>query len=136
MSVQIGRTARGWLCTRAGAIRVDQAADRGEVAGLNLVTRPDPGDTPDDLMAGDDRVDGGHDAAPLVADQWRSEWQMPQNRISICTSCSVASRRVIVSDQRRCRTGSGVCLRLVHGSVLLEEKLTSVWCDEPDPAHD
>src|SRR5271155_2317520 len=26
---------------------------------------------------------------------WRSEWQMPQKRISICTSDSVGSRRVI-----------------------------------------
>src|SRR6201996_5039890 len=29
---------------------------------------------------------------------WRSEWQMPQNRISICTSASVGSRRAIVED--------------------------------------
>src|SRR5271166_1578968 len=28
--------------------------------------------------------------------EWRSEWQMPQKRISICTSCSVGSRRGIV----------------------------------------
>ena len=28
----------------------------------------------------------------------RSEWQMPQNRISICTSCSVGSRRAIVVE--------------------------------------
>src|SRR5271166_4435593 len=30
--------------------------------------------------------------------EWRSEWQIPQNRISICTSCSVGSRRVIVVE--------------------------------------
>src|SRR5580700_10743172 len=30
----------------------------------------------------------------------RSEWQMPQNRISICTSFSVGSRRGIVADPR------------------------------------
>src|SRR6202034_3738869 len=28
----------------------------------------------------------------------RSEWQIPQNRISICTSCSVGSRRAIVVE--------------------------------------
>src|SRR5271169_2015590 len=28
----------------------------------------------------------------------RSEWQIPQNRISICTSCSVGSRRGIVVE--------------------------------------
>jgi len=27
---------------------------------------------------------------------WRSEWQIPQNRISSCTSCAVGSRRSIV----------------------------------------
>src|SRR5213079_2864020 len=30
--------------------------------------------------------------------EWRSEWQMPQNRISICTSRSVGSRRLIFVD--------------------------------------
>ena len=29
---------------------------------------------------------------------WRSEWQIPQKRISICTSCSVGSRRAIVVE--------------------------------------
>src|SRR4029450_2851281 len=30
----------------------------------------------------------------------KSEWQMPQNRISICTSRSVGSRRLILVDAR------------------------------------
>src|SRR5881409_2730093 len=30
--------------------------------------------------------------------EFRSEWQMPQNRISICTSRSVGSRRLILVD--------------------------------------
>src|SRR6266699_3488800 len=30
--------------------------------------------------------------------QWRSEWQMPQKRISICTSCSFGSRRGILVE--------------------------------------
>src|SRR5215467_60975 len=29
---------------------------------------------------------------------WRSEWQIPQKRISICTSGSVGSRRAIVAE--------------------------------------
>src|SRR5271154_7075649 len=29
---------------------------------------------------------------------WRSEWQMPQNRISICTSFSAGSRLWMVAD--------------------------------------
>ena len=87
------------LALGAGAVGVDHAADRGEVAGLELGDGgADLGDAADDLVAGDAGVDGGHDAAPLVADWWRSEWQMPQKRISICTSCSVGSRRVIVVE--------------------------------------
>src|SRR5437016_8653492 len=30
--------------------------------------------------------------------EWRSEWQMPQKRISICTSRSVGSRRLILVE--------------------------------------
>src|SRR5882724_6173365 len=30
--------------------------------------------------------------------EWRSEWQMPQNKISICTSRSVGSRRLILVE--------------------------------------
>src|ERR1035441_8704935 len=30
--------------------------------------------------------------------EWRSEWQIPQNRISIWTPCSVGSRRAIVVE--------------------------------------
>src|SRR3954453_10564275 len=30
--------------------------------------------------------------------EWRSEWQMPQKRISICTSRSVGSRRGVVVE--------------------------------------
>jgi len=31
--------------------------------------------------------------------EWRSEWQMPQKRISICTSRSVGSRRGMAADE-------------------------------------
>ena len=42
------------LALGAGAVGIDQAADRGEVAGLELGDcRADLGDTADDLMAGD-----------------------------------------------------------------------------------
>ena len=43
------------LAVRAGAVRIDQAADAGKVAGLVLGDgRADLGDAPDDLMAGHD----------------------------------------------------------------------------------
>jgi hypothetical protein len=95
----IAELLKASFALRAGTVRVDQAADRGEVARLELGNRwADLGDTADDLMAGDNRVDSGHDAAPLVTHWWRSEWQMPQKRISICTSCSFGSRRGILVE--------------------------------------
>src|SRR5437667_7682660 len=46
-----------WAC----AVRVDHAADRGKVAGLVLGhSRANFGDTPDNLMAWDNRVVRGH----------------------------------------------------------------------------
>ena len=57
------------LARRAGAVRVHHAADRGKVAGLELGNcGADLGDPADDLMAGDDGVDGRHEAAKLVTD--------------------------------------------------------------------
>ena len=57
------------LALRAGAVGVDQAADCGQVARLELGhRRADLGDAADDLMARNNRIYRGHDAAPLVAD--------------------------------------------------------------------
>ena len=57
------------LALGAGAVRIDHAADRGEVARLELGDRgADLGDAADDLVARDAGVDGRHDAAPLVTD--------------------------------------------------------------------
>ena len=44
---------------------------------------------------------------------WRSEWQMPQKRISICTSRSVGSRRGIVV-----RTSGDVALAAEYALAL------------------
>src|SRR5256885_13659191 len=56
------------LC--AGAVRIDHATDRGEIAGLVLGNcRADLGHAADDLVAGDNRIIRGHELAPLVADR-------------------------------------------------------------------
>src|SRR5213076_1498944 len=56
------------LC--AGAVRIDHAADRGEIPGLVLGDcRPDLDNTADDLVAGDNRIIRGYELAPLVADR-------------------------------------------------------------------
>lgn len=62
-----------------------------ETAEPILVTRPTIS------WPGTQGVDSGHEAAPLVADLMEVG-AIPQKRISICTSCSVGSRRVIVLD--------------------------------------
>jgi hypothetical protein len=57
------------LALGAGAIRVHHAANCSEVAGLELGNRgADLGDAANDFVAGNAGVDGGHYAAPLVAD--------------------------------------------------------------------
>jgi hypothetical protein len=57
------------LALGTGPVGVDHAADRGEVAGLELRdSGADFGDTADDLMARDAGIDSGHDPSPLVTD--------------------------------------------------------------------
>ncbi len=54
----------------AGAVGVDEAAHRGEVAARESGDGgADLRDAADDLVAGDAGVDGGHHAAPLVPDR-------------------------------------------------------------------
>ncbi len=81
-----------------------------EVAGLELGDRrADRGHAADDLVAGHARVDGRHHVVPLVAHVCRSEWQMPQNRMSICTSGRSGSRRgMVVPASGGGRAGGGV----------------------------
>ena len=56
------------LALGAGAVGVHQAADRGEIAGLELGNGgADLGDATDDLVAGNAGVDGGHHVSPLIA---------------------------------------------------------------------
>ena len=56
------------LAFRACAVGIHEAANGGQVAGLELLDAgADLGDAADDLMAGDAGIDGGHHAAPLVA---------------------------------------------------------------------
>ena len=83
----------------AGSVRVDHKADCGEIARLVPGNcRAHLGDTADDLMARDNWVYGGLTSLHSLRTEWRSEWQIPQKRISICTSCSVGSRRGIVVE--------------------------------------
>src|SRR5205823_11684735 len=57
---------------RTGTVRINHAADRGDVTRLEFGHgRADPGNTADNLMAGHNRVIRGHELAPLVADRMK-----------------------------------------------------------------
>src|SRR5208337_2397696 len=106
------------------AVRVDQAADRGDVPGLELGDYgADLADTADDLMAGDAGVDSGP-ATPLathlvevgVADAAEEDFDL------YVVFGWIASRDR-GGGKRRSRTGSGVSFRVVHGFTLLESEV-------------
>ena len=98
------------LAIRAGVVGIDQAADARQVARLELGDgRADLGDPTDDLVARHNRIDRGHDAAPLVAH--RVEVGMA-DAAEEDLDLHVAFGRIATRDrgggQRRSRTGRGV----------------------------
>src|ERR1017187_1294842 len=104
------------LAPGAGAVRVDEAADRGELAGLVLGNCcANFGDTPDDLMAWDNRVDSGHELAPLVADRMEIRVaDAAEQDFNLNVVFGWVPTRDRCGGKRRCRTPSGVSLRVVH----------------------
>src|SRR5437762_4643527 len=103
------------LAVRAGSIRVDHAADRSEIPGLVLGNRrADFGDTPDDLMTGDDWVIRGHELAPLIADRMEiGVTDAAEKDLDLHVVVSWLATFDLRGRQPRCRTGSGVSLRIV-----------------------
>ena len=120
------------LALGAGAVRVDHAADRGEVAGLELGDcGADPGDTADDLMAGDAGVDGGHEAAPLVTDMVEiGVADAAEQDFDLNVVCGWIAPRDRGGGKRRCRTRRGVSFGVVHGyypPIGFISALNQVW---------
>ena len=109
------------LALGAGAVRVDHAAHRGEVAGLELGDGgADLGDAADDLMAGDAGVDGGHMAAPLVTDSVEigvADAAEQDFDLNVMFGWIASPDRG--GGKRRCRTRRGVGFSVVHGFILL-----------------
>src|SRR4029077_10142006 len=104
------------LALWARAVGIDQAADASKVARFIFIDfRADLGDTPDDFMARDDRVNSGHDAAPFVtnlvevgvADATEKDFYL-----DIVFSRTASRNRG--GSQRRCGTASGVGFRVVR----------------------
>ena len=102
----------------AGAVGVDHAADRGEVADFEFrYRRADFGDAADDLVAGDARVDGGHHTAPLVAGLMKvGVTDAAEENLNLHVVLGWIAPRDRGGRKRRFLTGSGVCFCVVHGS--------------------
>src|SRR5436190_12981133 len=104
-----------WAC----AVRVDHAADRGKVAGLVLGhRRANFGDTPDNLMAWDNRVVRGHELAPLVAHRMKIRVaDTTEQDFDLHVAVSWIAPRNFGGRQSQCWTGSGVSFRVVRSRM-------------------
>ena len=116
------------LALGAGAVGVDQAADRGQVAGLEFgYGGADLGDAADDLMAGNAGVDGGHDAAPLIAGLVEvGVADAAEEDLDLHVVLGGIAPLDGGGSKRRCCAGDGIGFCVVHG-------VTSVfWADMRD----
>src|SRR4030095_7249786 len=104
------------FAVRTAAVRVDHAADRDEIPGLVLANRgADFGNTPDNLVAGDNRVVRGHELAPLVADRMKiGVADAAEQDFDLHVAVSWIATLDLGRSQRRCRTGSGIGFRVVR----------------------
>ena len=104
------------LALGACAIGVDQAADRGQVAGLEFC---DGGahlrHASDNLMAGNAWVGGRHHAAPLIARLVKiGVADAAEEDLDLDVVPGGIAPRDGGGSKRRCRTGNGVCFCVVH----------------------
>ena len=109
------------LAVRAGVVGINQTAHPDEIAGLIFCDgRADFGDAADNLVARHDRVNRGHDGAPLVA-------HLVQVGVADAAEddfdLNVAFGRLAARDdggsQQRGGTGGGICFGFVHVMMLL-----------------
>src|SRR6266403_2231884 len=100
------------LCT--GAVRIDHAADGGEIPGLVLGDcRPDLDNAADNLVAGDNRIIRGHELAPLVADRMEiGVADAAEQDFDLHIAVSWIATVDFSGGQPRCRARSGVRLRV------------------------
>src|SRR6266516_643962 len=93
------------LALRAGAVRIDHAPDRSEIARLVLGNcRADFGYAADDLMAGDNRVIRGHELAPLVANRMEiGVTDAAKQDFNLHVAVTWIATNNLSGRQRRCR---------------------------------
>src|SRR5206468_11910549 len=101
---------------RTGTVRINHAADRGDVTRLELGHgRADPGNTADNLMAGHNRVIRGHELAPLVADRMKiGVTDAAEQNFDLNVAFSWIATFDLGRCQSGCGTGSGISFRIVR----------------------
>ena len=100
----------------AGPVGVDQAANPGKVAGLELGdSGANLGNATDDLMAGNAGIDGGHKVAPLVADLVKiGVADAAEKDFNLYVSFGRLATHDCGGSKPRCRAGGGVSFGVVH----------------------
>src|SRR5213594_733086 len=105
------------LALWAGAVRVDHAADRGEIARFVLGDcRADLGHAADDLVTGNNWIIRGHELAPLVADRMEiGVADAAEEDLDLHVAVSWIATFDLSGREPRCRARGGVRLRVVGG---------------------
>src|SRR5271165_3081317 len=105
------------LAFRAGAVRVHHAADRGEIAGLELGDcGPNLRYATNDFVAGHARINRGQKSAPLISDLVEvGVTDAAEKNLDLYVLIGWIAPRDRGGGQRRCRTSSGISFRVVHG---------------------
>ena len=105
------------LALRTGAVCVHQAADRGQIAGLEFGDGGAYlGDAADNLMAGHTRVDGRHDAFPLIAGLVEiGVADATEKDFDLDVGGGWIAPRDGGGDKRRCCAGYGIGFCVEHG---------------------
>jgi hypothetical protein len=109
------------LALGAGAVGVNHAAYRSKVTRLELGDcGADLGDAADDLVAGDDGIDGGHKAGKLVTDMMEiGVADTAEQDFDLHVVFGWIAPRNRGGGKRRCCTRSGVSFSVVHRFILL-----------------
>ena len=103
------------LALGAGAIAIDQTADRGEVAGFELRHRGAYlGDAADDLVTRNAGIDGRHCLFPLIAHLGIGVADAAEKDVDLHVVFGWIAPCDCRRSKRRGRAGGGVSLRFVH----------------------
>src|SRR4029077_9476300 len=101
---------------RARAVGIHHETDRGEIARLELANcRANLGHAAHNLVTGNNRIDSGHELAPLVANRMQiGVADAAEEYLDLDVAFGGIATVDLGGSQRRCRTSSGVSFRVVR----------------------